>query len=178
MDFRVVFDLISNPEKIEPAYSFYALFFMIGIALLIAAILLRHRFTYWHAMSAFSVFFMGFSALMTSKEIEKTSRLRSLVESGQFTTIEGCLDYFKPGSRNSSRNMPTDERWSVNGTEFTYGAGEVRSGYHLVEPRGGAVHSNSKVRVSFVETERHNRREIVRLAVAEGTCPEAPTTDQ
>jgi len=178
VDFDVVFDLTLSPEKIEPAYWFYGFFFVVGILLLAVAILLHRR--KWRRRSyllVFSVAWLSFTAFFVFKEIEDTDHIRALVDSGSFTTIDGCLDYFKPGLPGGSRTVAGNERWSVQGTEFNYGQGDVRRGYHLVEPRGGAIHPDSKVRVSFVTSKFYGRREIVRLAVAQGACPTAPTID-
>ena len=120
MGYRVVFDLTSKPENIEPAYTFYSLFIVFAVVLLVIAVLLRRKYVYWGILCAFSISLILLSALLTSKEIKDTVQLRSLVERGQFKTIEGCLDYFKPGSRSSSRDWSGHERWSVRGTEFTY----------------------------------------------------------
>ena len=128
-------------------------------------------------MMACSVVWLGITAFGTFKDIEDTNRIRALVEQGQFTTISGCLDYFKPGYRHGSKTMVGNERWSVGGIEFDYGQGEVRRGYHLVEPRGGAIHRDSKVQVSYVPSQFYRRREIVKLAVAERGCPPAPVID-
>lgn len=175
MDFRVAFDLTSNPERIQPAYGFFALFMVIGLVLLgIAIFLLRQRWRGRKYMLVFSVIWLGFTGFMTFKEIEDTARIRASVERGEFVTLEGCLDYFKPGYPQGSKTTTGNERWSVRGTEFDYGQGEVRRGYHLVEPRGGAVHRDTKVRVSYVPSIFYRRKEIVRLIVSERACPPAP----
>ena len=179
VDFRVAFDLTSNPEQIQPAFGFYALFIVIGLVLLATAIfLLRRRWRWGNYTLVFSVVWLGFTTFMTFKEIEDTGRIRAAVGRGDFTNIEGCLDYFKPGYPHGTKTTAGNERWSVRGTEFDYGQGEVRRGYHLVEPRGGAIHRDTKVRVSFVTSEFYGRREIVRLAVAERACPPAPGIDR
>jgi hypothetical protein len=174
VNFRVAFDLTANPEQIQPAYGFYALFICIGLALFAIAIFRLHGG--WRRGAStlvFSVAWLAFTAFMTFDEIRDTARIRTLVANGDFVTIEGCLDYFEPGSPDGSKTTAGHERWSVQGTEFNYGQGEVRRGYHLVERRGGAVHRDAKVRVSFVTSQFYGRREIVRLAVAERACPPA-----
>lgn len=175
MDFRVAFDLTANPAQIQPAYWFFALFFAIGFGLLGLAIFLLRRGLRWRKYTlGFSVLWLGFTTFMAFAEIDDVNRVRALVERGTYTTVEGCLDYFHPGLPGGSKTTAGNERWSVGGIEFDYGQGEVRPGYHLVEPRGGAVHRDTKVRVSYVISEFYGRREIVKLSVTPGACPPAP----
>lgn len=175
MDFRVAFDLTANPAQIQPAYWFFALFFAIGFGLLGLSIFLLRRGLRWRKYTlGFSIVWLGFTTFMMFEDIEDVNRVRELVEQGNYTTVEGCLDYFQPGLPGGSRTTAGNERWSVGGTEFDYGQGEARPGYHLVEPRGGAVHRDTKVRVSYVTSEFYGRREIVKLAVTRGGCPVAP----
>jgi hypothetical protein len=140
----------------------------------IAIFLLRRGWRWRKYMLVFSVAWLGFTVFMTFSEIRDTARIRALVARGEFATLEGCLDYFKSGYPHGTKSTAGNERWRVQGTEFDYGQGEIRTGYHLVEPRGGAVHRDTKVRVSFVTSQFYKRREIVRLAVAERACPPAP----
>ncbi|WP_294123068.1 hypothetical protein [Sphingomonas sp.] len=175
MDYQIAFDLTARPEQIQPVYGFYALFLAIGFGLLALAMFLqRRRLRSRNYVLAFSVFWLGFTAFMIFKEIEDTSYIRSQVQRKAFATVEGCLDYFQPGDPEGSKTTAGNERWSIRGTEFDYGQGEVRRGYHLVEPRGGAVHPHTRVRVSYVTSDFYGRREIVKLAVAQRACQPAP----
>lgn len=173
MNPQIVFDLTANPTQIQPAYWFYALFFAIGACLLaVARLMSRRGHRHSHFMLALSVLWLIITAAFTLIDIEDTYRVRALVGHRAYTTVEGCLEYFSPGDPGGARGG--NERWSVRGMEFDYGQGEVRRGYHLVEPRGGAVHPDTKVRVSFVTSEANDRREIMKLTVEQHACPSAP----
>lgn len=172
VDYQLVYD--PAPSQIEPGYWFYALFLGIGLAMVLVALVSRGRWSGSTFMLIFSAFWLSFSGLMTFEDIQDTHRIRGLIERGAYTTIAGCLDYFRPGSFDGTRSSDGNESWSVQGTEFDYGQGEVRRGYDLVEPRGGVVHRDTKVRVSFVISDLYDRKEIVKLAVAQHACPAAP----
>lgn len=170
---QIVFDVTADPTQLQPAYWFYALFLVIGVGLLvIAKLILRRGHRHGHFMLAFSILWLAFTAVLTLIDVQDTYRIRALVRHRAYTTVEGCLDYFDPGDPGGARGG--NERWSVRGVEFDYGQGEVRRGYHLVEPRGGAVHPDTRVRVSFVKSESNDRREIIKLAVKQHACPFAP----
>lgn len=171
---KIVFDLTARPEQIQPALGFYAVFLLGGVVLLGTVLLLRPRkLPALRGLLPFSVVLLGFSGFMAWRDRQDTLRIRQMVRQGQYATVEGCLDYFRPGLPDSTKSTASDERWSVRGVEFDYGHGRVAPGYKLVEPRGGHVHARSTVQVSFVMSEFYGRREIVRLAVAQDACPAA-----
>ena len=171
----VVFDLTEQPELLRPSYGIYALFILVGVGLLtVAVLMLRARSRGRKQMLAFSILWLSVSPFMMSQEINDVRQIRALVERRAYHTIEGCLDFFIPGLPYGTKSVVDHERWSVDGVEFDYGAGQVRRGYQIVEPRGGFVHRDTRVRVSYVESDYYGRREIVRLAVAQGLCSPAP----
>lgn len=180
------FDLIATPDRINPEYGFIALFLIIGVGLLLAAwIILRRtnakrgeivdrlRGMAWF-MVPFGVIWLGFTSYMGVGEIQSVSATRKDVLSGRYRTLEGCLDYFRPGAANPGKTITGDERWAVDGHGFRYGAGQMRFAYHQVEPLGGIVHRRSIVRVSFIRDDFLHRDDIVRLIVVQDACPPAP----
>jgi hypothetical protein len=180
------FDLIATPELISPDYGFMALFVVVGFGMLIAASIAlrltkakrgetvdRLRSMAWFTLP-FAMIWLGFTTYVAIGEVRSIDAARKSVLSGNYYTLEGCLDYFRPGEANPGRTIAGDERWAVNGHPFRYGAGQVRFAYHSVEPRGGIVHRHSKVRVSFIRDDFHGRDDIVRLIVVQEACPPAP----
>lgn len=180
------FDLIATPDRISPAYGFIALFLIVGVGLLLAAWVIlrltkakrgetvdRLRGMAWFLIS-FGVIWLGFTSYMGIGEIGSVAAARDNVLSGNYRTLEGCLDYFRPGVPNPGKTIAGDERWAVDGHAFRYGAGQIRFAYHKVEPLGGIVHRRSKVRVSFIRDDFLHRDDIVRLAVVQNACPPAP----
>lgn len=180
------FDLIDTPARISPEYGFIALFVIIGVGLLLAAsIILRLttakrgegvdglRGMAWF-MLPFGVIWLGFTSCMGVGEIRSAGAARGDVRAGNYRTLEGCLDYFRPGQANPGKSIAGDERWAVEGHAFRYGSNQVRFAYHKVEPLGGIVHRRSRVRVSFIHDDFLNRDDIVRLIVVQESCPPAP----
>jgi hypothetical protein len=170
-----VFDLTGQPELIRPAYAFDLLFLAVGVAL-VGAVLYACRHRQWRALFYLPVA-LGWTAAagwMTWHDIRHTHEVRTLVEKGRFTSVEGCLDQFHPGLANPSEADSGLERWNVAGREFYYGADEIRLGYHRVEPGGGLVHADSWVRVGFVRDKVRGHNDIVRLEVKQRACPTAP----
>lgn len=168
------FDLIANPDRIEPAWGFYAIFFGAAGLLVAAAIattrLRAKRFNLLFVFAPISAIVVIVGAYLDASDV---FRVRELVVRGEFSTVEGCLESFHPGNPFGTKATEGDERWSVGGVSFSYGAGEIRPGYHLVEGRGGLVHANSRVRVPFVVSPFLGRKEIVRLQRLEPDCPAA-----
>jgi len=172
--FSTVFDLTGNPELIQPALWFYAVIIFAGIVLLLLTVAgWKWRWRRRWSLSVFTVVWAALVPYLLLDDARDVAATRRAVESGAFDTVEGCLDYFRPGDPNGSKSMAGNEEWRVAGKVFSYGQGEVRPGYHLVSDRGGAVSADSRVRVSFVLSHRDSRLEIVRLAVAKHTCPAA-----
>jgi hypothetical protein len=162
------------------------LFLVIGIGLLASAwIILRFtksgqggtrgwlRRNAW-LMLPFGLIWSGFTLWMSVGEIRSAQAARTAMLNGSYQTLEGCLDYFRPGEAMPGRGTSGDERWAVKGHAFSYGAGEVRFAYHKVEPLGGIVHRDSRVRVSFVRSDFHRRDDIIRLEVTQAACPDSP----
>ena len=180
------FDLIATPDRIAPEYGFIALFLIVGLGLLLAAGIIfrltnakrgettdRLRGMAWF-MVPFGVIWLSFTSYMSIGEIQTARSAREDVLSGNYRTLEGCLDYFRPGEANPGKTIAGDERWAVNGHAFRYGAGQVRFAYHKVEPLGGIVHRRSRVRVAFIRDDFLSRDDIVRLEVVQNACPPAP----
>ena len=180
------FDLTNTPDRIGPQYGFIGLFLIIGLGVLIAAWTVlrltktkrggdvdRLRRLAWF-MIPFGVVWISFTSYMGVGEIRSARATRESLHRGSYRTLEGCLDYFRPGDASHGKSIAGDEQWSVNGHAFRYGAGQQRFAYHKVEPLGGLVHRRSKVRVSFVHDDFLGRDDIVRLEVVQNTCPAAP----
>lgn len=169
------FDLIANPDRIQPPYGSYAVFLIAG-AVLVGITVLALRRRWWHRK--FLLFFAPVWIVGTLTLISLDARdvfdVRELVQRKQYTTVEGCLDAFHPGMPNGSKSTSGNGRWSLAGQNFDYGQGEARVGYHLVEARGGLIHSNSRVRATFVISPYYGRPEIIRLQTLSPTCPAAP----
>jgi len=172
--YETVFDLTANPQSIQPAYGFYAIFVMAGVILsLLAWLAIRHGWRSRRSLTAFAVIWCVFCSYMIFTDYRENAAIRDAVERGMLLRVEGCLDYFRPGVPHGTKSVAGNEQWSVGGTTFSYGAGEVRSGYHAVSTAGGAVDATSRVRVGYVVSPAYRRREIVKLEVAEGACPAA-----
>jgi hypothetical protein len=169
------FDLIARPDLIQPPYGFDAIFVFAG--LVIAAVTwLSWRFT-WRNRKFLAVFAPAWIGLVTFGMINDAIdvwHVRDKVEAHRFTTIAGCLTYFHPGEATPSQGSSGDERWSLAGHSFSYGSGNVRPGYHMVEPAGGIVHADSRLSVSYVTSDYYGRSEIVRIRAIPHACPEAP----
>jgi hypothetical protein len=106
-------------------------------------------------------------------DFRDTAAIRAAVEEKNPQVVEGCLDYFRPGSPEGTKTTAGNEEWKVAGLVFSYGAGEVRPTYHAVSTAGGAVRADSRVRVTFVISPAYGRREIVKLEVAANNGPSA-----
>lgn len=170
--FRTVFDLTPHPERIVPAYWFYAIFVLAGVFLAALAILFqRNGWRRRRFLTIFSIVWAVFCCIMIVVDSRDVATIRRAVRSGDVETVEGCLDYFRPGSPTGTKTTAGNEEWSIGGKVFSYGQGEVRPGYHLVSSRGGAVHPDTRVRVSFVMSPAYGRPEIVKLEVAQHACP-------
>jgi hypothetical protein len=172
--YHTVFDLTGSPDRIQPAYWFYAIFIVAGVVLILLTLAAwKWRWRRRWSLSGFAAFWTALVPYLLLDDARGVTAARKAVELGAFQTVEGCLDYFRPGSPDGSKSMAGNEEWSVAGKVFSYGQGEVRPGYHLVSRRGGAVSADSRVRVSFVTSPKDGRPQIVRLAVAKHACPTA-----
>jgi hypothetical protein len=171
----LAFDLIAHPERIHPAYGIYAIFWAIGAVLSVLTILaVRGRWKRLYFLFVFTPPWVILTVTLTILDARDVFKVQNLVRRGDYTTVEGCLTSFHPGSPYGSKSVDGNERWSLARHDFDYGQGEARPGYHLVEARGGLVHRNSQLRVSFVTSPYFRRNEIVRLQVIGDTCPSAP----
>lgn len=171
----VVFDLTRDPDLIRPAYAFDLFFLAIGLCLT-GAVLYAWRHRGWPALF-YLLPALGWTAAagwMTWHDIRQSREVRALVQSGRFASVEGCLDQFHPGLANPNEADSGLERWNVGEREFYYAADEIRLGYHRVEPGGGFVHADSRVRVGYIRDEVRGHNDIVRLEVKQHTCPMAP----
>lgn len=176
-EFSTVFDATREADQLSSAYGFYGLFIAAGVTLIgicVIRTVLRHKPDWF--LIAFTAVWSAVVAYGLATDAEDVHDIRERVRRGAFDTVEGCLSYFHPGSRHASKSTEGNERWAVNGAAFSYGAGDIRPGYRVVEPLGGAVHPSTRVRVSFVRSPHYDRLEIVRLEVAQGACPAAPDT--
>lgn len=170
------FDLVGHPERMHPAFGFYAIFLVAGALLSLLAILaVLRRWKRAYFLAPFAPIWVAGASALFFLDARDVLAVRQLVRRGEYTTVEGCLTSFHPGLPYGTRSAAGNERWSVAGHDFDYGQGEVRPGYHLVEARGGLVHRNTRVRVSFVKSPHYGRNEIVGLQTGEG-CPFAPDT--
>ncbi len=180
------FDLTQTPDRISAQWGFIFLFLAIGIGLLVAAWIAlrlttagrsgaggRLRHLTWF-MIPLGLLWTGFTLWMGSGDIRSARAARENVLQGDYQTLEGCLDYFRPGAANPGKTVAGHERWAVRGHAFSYGSGEARFAYHKVEPLDGIVHRHSRVRVSFIPDEFLGRDGIVRLEVTQNACPDAP----
>lgn len=172
--FQTVFDLTRQTHLIHPAYWFIGIFVAAGILLAVLAWLaIRQRWRWRRSLPIFAALWIIGCAYIIVRDVRDTAAIRSAVENGEIQTVEGCLDYFRPGTSYGTKSMPGNEEWSVNGLVFSYGAGEVRPAFHLVSTAGGAVRADSRVRVSFVVSPEYGRREIIKLELAPRSCPAA-----
>jgi hypothetical protein len=99
-----IFDLIANPDRIGPEYRFIALFLIVGVGMLFAAFTLlrftrdrrsetvvRFRRMGWFLLP-FSVIWLGFTFCMSVGEVQSARATREHVQSGNYRTLEGCLE--------------------------------------------------------------------------------------
>lgn len=173
-DFVSSFDLIADPSRVRPPYGFYGLFFFIGLVILgWASLAIRRHWRGRKRLAAFATIWLSLTSYVAITDAQDVMALHLGIKQHQYETVEGCLRGFHPGLSYGTKGTVGDERWSVDNRRFSYGAGEVRPGYHLTEPNGGVVHRDSKVRVSFITTANYGRTEIVKLAVIEHACPSA-----
>jgi hypothetical protein len=145
-----------------------------GAILVALAWLAAHRKWRWRrSLPIFAALWVAVSTYAIVEDIRNTSAIRKAVRAGKFRTIEGCLDYFRPGAPHGTKSTSGNEEWSVGGVVFSYGAGEVRPAFHAVSTAGGPVQADSRVRVSFVENPGWTRNEIVKLELDTHACPPA-----
>lgn len=170
-----VFDLTRQPDLIRPAYAFDLFFLAVGLCLIGMVLYVCWRRP-WKMLLYLSIAlaWTAGAGCMTWHDIRHAGAVRALVRSGEFASVEGCLDQFHPGLANPNEADSGLERWNVAGQEFYYAADEIRLGYHRVEPGGGLVHADSWVRVGYVRDGIRGHNDIVRLEVKQHACPAAP----
>lgn len=173
-NFYTVFDLSEQPELIHPPYWFISIFVLVGVLLAVLAwFALRRRWRWRRSLPIMAALWIAICAFAIVTEVRDTVAVRNTVIAGDLQVVEGCLDYFRPGSPSGTRTTAGNEQWSVGGIEFSYGAGEVRPAFHSVSTAGGPMRADAKVRVSFVVGPAYRRREIIKLEVAPHACPPA-----
>jgi len=172
--FRTVFDLTGQPELIQPAYWFIAIFLCAGVIFAgLGWMAVRENWRSRRSLPLFAAAWIMVCTFITIVDVRDTAAIRNAVELGKLRTVEGCLDYFRPGAPNGSKTTLGNEEWSIQGLVFSYGAGEVRPAYHLVSTAGGQVRADTRVRVSFIVSPAYRRREIVKLELVPHACPTA-----
>jgi len=169
--FQTVFDLTQQTGLIRPAYWFLAIFAFAGVLLAVLAWLaIRRRWRWRRSLPVFATVWIGLCTYLIVVDVRDTAAIRGAVANGRVHAVEGCLDYFRPGSPYGTKGTDGNEEWSVDGLTFSYGAGEVRPAYHFVSTAGGSVRPDSRVRVTFVVSPAYGRREIVKLEIAPNAC--------
>ncbi|QDK34749.1 hypothetical protein [Sphingomonas sp. IC081] len=172
--FQTVFDLIRQPNLIQPAYWFIAIFVFAAVILVtLAWLAVRRRRRWRRSLPIFAVAWVAICTYVIATDVRDTIEIRNAVVAGKVQVAEGCLDYFRPGSPQGTKSTAGNEEWSVDGRVFNYGAGEVRPAFHAVSTAEGPVRADSRVRVSFVVSPAYGRREIVKLELAPHACPNA-----
>lgn len=81
------------------------------------------------------------------------NKLMNSYESGQYETVEGYVENFKP--------MPyeghSDEYFEINGVEFSYSDFEITSGYHNAKSHGGVIKENGQhLKIGYVHNVKGN----------------------
>ena len=169
-----VFDLAQHPDRISPAYFFFLLFVVLGIGgscFMLYLIRSGRKGAWFYLLLTLTITVGACGALL--HEVRHAAAVKARVLSGDFASVEGCLDQFHPGLESSSEADSGMEQWSVAGQLFDYGPDEIRLGYHATEPGGGIVHADSRVKVGYVRDEVLARNDIVRLEVVQHACPAA-----
>jgi hypothetical protein len=174
-NFFTVLNLTDYPHEIQPAYVFDGLFILVGITAVSASFwAFRFHLRGRLVLALFAAIWLPVASLMSYHDIAHAHYARDSAIKGQFAGLEGCLDYFHPGSYHQTKGTAGNERWSVRGHEIEYGASQIRFGYHSVEPRGGSIHADTRVRIFFVRDYFLHRDDIIRLDVIQHACPPAP----
>lgn len=181
-----VFDLTHTPGLIQPAYLFDAAFVFAGLVLIVIVLAARDmktagkltgtsRFSLVQGRNPLLAAIIGIPAcfLIAGGQAYGAFSLRQAVTSGQYVTLEGCLDYFQPGEAVCRKNGAGAELWGLGGQAFSYCGDTVTVTYHAIEGSEGIVHPTSRVRVSYVPG-LFGGKDIVRLETRPNLCPAAP----
>lgn len=174
---ETVFDLIARSDAIVAPWWFLAIFMVAGVV--IASLAFASWRLGWSrdrrmALTPFALIWWAFTLYAAWSEIDFANTTRAAVRQGTYRVVEGCLTRFHPGAPYASKSSVDDEVWTLGGERFSYGAGRVGFYWHQVEPLGGAVHADSRVRVAFVPNSADGGNAILRLAVTQHACPRAP----
>lgn len=171
--YTAVYDLLSQPEKLQPPYGFYAVWvFIAAIAVGCAVQAVRNEWPFTGVICFFAAVLVlanGSSLL----DYLRFREARQAIVDGQYQTVEGCLDSYRPGRFPARRNG--DERWRIGVHDFSYSPGQHGFGYDRVQENGGAVFADTRVRVAFLTYNGDNR--IVRLEVAPHACSASAYTE-
>lgn len=171
--YTTVYDLISHPERLHPPYAAYAFWFLISaMAVGLAFHAVRNE---WRG-AGFACLAAGVLVLSNGINVidfQRFQAARQAIQDGNYATIEGCLDSFRPGRSPGGRRR--HEVWSVGGETFRYTPGQHGFGYDLVYARGGWVAPDTRVRASYLTYVGDSR--IVRLDVIRHACPAAPLAE-
>ena len=172
--YQTVFDLTKQPGSIQPPYGFYAIFVSAGLFLIVLAVVsMRFRWRQRLFYCLFAGLWNVFLCVMLPLDFSNVAEVRAAARRGNLSMVEGCLDYFRPGTPYGTKSPIGNEEWKVAGFIFDYGSGEARPGYHVVEPNGGVVHPDSKVRVFYTQSSAYGRAEILRIDTLAKGCPSA-----
>lgn len=171
------FDLISRPDAIHAPWGFLAIFWLAGLVIIsIVALAWHFRWKRWRRVffTVFAVVWCSLVGWSSWTELNVAHAARQAARNRSFLTVEGCLSTFHAGKPYASKTIDVDEAWTLGGERFEYGAGGVGFAYRLVEPLGGSIHPDTRVKVAFIRNEAYNRNEILRLVVEQHVCPHAP----
>ena len=174
--YTTFYDVLSQPDKIHPVWGYYVVHFLIfGLLLLVGALGLR----FWGIRGKVFLVVCGLVTAVAVygdyRDYRAFSQARDDVRDGHYQIVEGCLEHFHPGAFMSVRNGKTDETWSVDGVDFTYGSSHWGPGYSQTTGVGSLLDKSSRVRVSYIIANMPEpERRIVRLEIQPNTCPPAP----
>lgn len=168
--YTTVYDLISHPEQLQPPYAVYAFWLFVSVMTVALAVHAVHN--EWRGsaaacvLAAILVIANGINVI----DFQRFQAARQAIVDGDYATVEGCLDNFRPGKLVTRKRG--HEKWDVGGETFSYARNQHGFGYNLVYPRGGWVAPDTRVRVAYLKYVGANR--IIRLDVIRHACPAAP----
>jgi len=149
MKYRVVFDILDVGYKAGGFAAFGLIFIVIGA---LALAFPKKAVPKWSpaATSIFAFLFLGFAILWTTSAFVATYSeyclCRNARLNGSATVTEGTVTNFVP--------MPytghADEKFTVNGTTFSYSDYGVTAGFNNTKSHGGPIDEAKKVRVTHV----------------------------
>lgn len=120
------------------------------------------------ARTVFSWFFFLFSTSISLFAVGAQTAayldLRDARLSGNFASVEGCLQGFHPMPEGGHDS----ERLLIQGRHFEYSDYIITPAFNNSESHGGPIHPDSQVRIGFVGSH------ILRLETMDHACPRAP----